>query len=360
MHDSSNGSKTPPAPGRKRRLSLFLRSARSAATPDSAASQEPESTQLQADSWRELNDELLDLERIVTAGGALPRRLAWEWGLVLEARGLAFRLEHDPQGYRLLTPAADADRALHEIKIYEIENRDAAPPLLPPPMYENSAFTVGVMLLLGLFHGISQNQWRLFGHDASKHPLPWVASGACDCFEIMYHGAWWRSVTALTLHADAAHVASNMGIGLLVMLPLCRELGSGAGWLLPLLAGALGNLLNCQVQGTGHLSVGASTAVFGAVGVLSAVRATRQGRFTPRELLLPLGAGVGLLALLGMSNDPQTDVSAHLCGFAAGLVLGAAAGLAVRRHGPPASRLSQILGALALALVVGSWALALN
>jgi len=211
---------------------------------------------------------------------------------------------------------------------------------------------------VGLFHGIAQNQWRLFGHDAARSPVPWVRQGACDCFEILFHGAWWRSITALTLHADAAHVVGNMGIGVLVMTPLCRELGSGAGWLLPLLAGALGNLLNCALQGTGHLSLGASTAVFGAVGVLSALRAAREPRWEPRSSLLPLGAGVTLLAFLGIGEDPKTDVGAHVCGFLVGLTLGAVAGLLVRRFGPPGAKLSRGLGAAALLLIVGAWRLA--
>lgn len=278
---------------------------------------------------------------------------------MLEARSLPYRIERSAGGYRLLAPAGKARRVRHEIGDYERENR--RPPASPAvPMQENTAFTVGVMLLLGLFHGISQNQWRLFGFDAARHPVPWLEHGACDCFEILYSGAWWRSVTALTLHADAAHVAGNMGIGLLVMIPLCRELGSGAGWLLPLLAGALGNLLNCALQGAGHLSVGASTAVFGAVGVLSALRAVRQHRLELRATLLPLGAGVTLLAFLGVGEDPKTDVGAHLCGFGVGLVLGSFAGVLVRRLGPPNARLSRMLGCLAVGLTVAAWLVALT
>lgn len=308
--------------------------------------------------WQDVTPELPLVSQKGRSGAGLPRRLAWEWGLVLEARHMPYRLERSAGGYRLLCPADAKDRLLQEIQSYEQENKAPHAPSLPGPMRENTGYTVGIVLLLGLFHGIAQNQWRLFGYDAARSPVPWVREGACDCFEILFHGALWRSVTALTLHADAAHVVGNMGIGLLVLAPLCRELGSGAGWLLTLLAGALGNLLNCSLQGTGHLSLGASTAVFGAVGVLSSLRAAREQRWEPRSVLLPLGAGVTLLAFLGIGKDPQTDVGAHVCGFLVGLALGVAAGLAVRRYGPPGVKLSRALGGLALLLVLYAWRLA--
>jgi membrane associated rhomboid family serine protease len=72
--------------------------------------------------------------------------------------------------------------------------------------------------------------------------------------------------------------------------------------------------------------LGSSTAVFGALGILTAcqtldvARSTRAVRLW--EIILPAGAGIALLAYLG-TGDEHTDVTAHLFGFLAGGCFGA-------------------------------------
>ena len=72
-----------------------------------------------------------------------------------------------------------------------------------------------------------------------------------------------------------------------------------------------------------HTAIGASTAVFAALGIVSAF--TRQRRWLQRDLrlrrLAPSGAGVLLLAYLGFGGE-RTDVGAHVAGFAVGLAIG--------------------------------------
>ncbi len=305
-------------------------------------------------SWEDVTPALLD----ATGKQRITKRLAWEWGLVCVARGLPCRVEHAQGGYRFFAPRDALPTVCQEIRAYERENHGVNAPAPPLPMQENTALTLGLLLLLAMFHAITQNQWRLFGYDAARHPIAWSSLGMCDCFELSIHDAWWRSVTALTLHADAAHLLGNLGIGALIMVPLCRELGSGAGWCLTILAGSLGNILNCALQGASHRNLGASTAVFGAIGVLCALRAARSPHFDRRSLLLPLGAGVMLLGFLGMSTAPDIDVGAHVCGFAAGVACGLLAGLLVRRYGPPGTRLSLLLAACAAGAPVLAWILA--
>jgi hypothetical protein len=72
--------------------------------------------------------------------------------------------------------------------------------------------------------------------------------------------------------------------------------------------------------------IGTSTAVFGALGTLSALQVPR------RRAWLTLGVGVALLGFLGTGS--RADLLAHLFGFAAGV----AEGLAVRRMTPPHAR----------------------
>ena len=94
------------------------------------------------------------------------------------------------------------------------------------------------------------------------------------------------------------------------------------GWLLILASGISGNLINAYVYGYGHNSIGASTAVFGALGLLSSYQFLKktQTPSTRFQALLPLGAGLALLAFLGSSS--HTDIMAHLFGFLSGVLIG--------------------------------------
>src|SRR6185369_4433376 len=110
-----------------------------------------------------------------------------------------------------------------------------------------------------------------------------------------------------TLHADLTHLLSNVTIGGIFIILLCRELGSGLAWSLLLGSGALGNLVNALVQAPTHRSVGASTAVFGAVGILAAISMVRYRHHLQRRWFIPVAAGLALLAILG-TEGKNTDL----------------------------------------------------
>jgi rhomboid protease GluP len=114
------------------------------------------------------------------------------------------------------------------------------------------------------------------------------------------------------------------------------------------------------LRGPGHVSVGASTAVLGGIGIvtgLACVRSWRLGTGFARAWV-PLAAGFALLALLGATEDARVDVGAHLLGFLVGGVLGGVTGVVLRRApGPGAQR---VLGVVAAAVVAGAWVLALG
>ena len=110
-----------------------------------------------------------------------------------------------------------------------------------------------------------------------------------------------------------------------------RRSAGGAGGCCSRLASIAGNLTVAALNYPGpYRSLGASTAIFAGLGLLTgrAIRVLRRpGRPHPwRAMFAPLAAGITLLALFG-AGGLQTDVGAHLMGFAAGLVLGFAAGL---------------------------------
>jgi membrane associated rhomboid family serine protease len=210
---------------------------------------------------------------------------------------------------------------------------------------------IAVLALLA-FHTVTVMAWP----GADLYPHLWNQIGAMQAGRVL-SGEWWRLVTALTLHADAAHVLSNVAIGGAFVVLVCRELGPGLGLLLVTAGGGLGNLANAAAQSPDHLSVGFSTAVFAAAGMLGAMRAAPGpgGRHLGvRYRLAPVAAAMGLLALLGF-GDARTDIGAHIFGFLAGLVLGAAGGLFLLRRGRPGKRAQWLLGGAAAGLVLAAW-----
>jgi membrane associated rhomboid family serine protease len=233
--------------------------------------------------------------------------------------------------------------------VFDDEDGDGAPEPEPLPEYHGSklAGLVMVAALVGVYLATGTRE------DAG----PAFRAGSADAARIL-HGELWRTVTALTLHADVTHLVANVAAGALLATAVCRTVGGGLGAVLLVLSGAAGNTINAAVRGPGHVSVGASTAVLGAVGVLSglAFLRARRGLGRRRGAWVPLAAGLALLGMLG--SDPQADLGAHLWGFLVGIVLGAGTGLAFVT--PPGRAAQLALGIVATAVVAGGWWLALR
>lgn len=159
---------------------------------------------------------------------------------------------------------------------------------------------------------------------------------SCDLFLSSSHGLiehreWWRPFTSLFLHADLPHLAGNLLTGLGFTVFVARTFGAWKAWLLIFLCGALGNAWNAWLQyPEAFYSLGASTAVFAALGLLSGSGFVESWRMRPLwtwpKVAAPLLAGFVLLGMLGTGKDPQTDVLGHVCGFITGLGAGAVVG----------------------------------
>lgn len=295
-----------------------------------------------------------------TPAGRLSQKQARLWSLVLRARRVPHRVRSLPGGYSVQTPARFARTAVEEILLYHKENVSPHPSIPLPEPEERSRATVAAMLGLCAFFVLTQKPWPLL----DSYPQYWRHVGAGDAGLILA-GQLWRAATALTLHADPAHVVSNAVIGGAFMILLARRVGSGTAWLLVVLAGALGNLLNALAQGPGHLSVGFSTAVFGAAGALAGLKAASgEGGFggggnSGRGWLPPVAAALALVACLGTAGE-NTDIGAHFFGLLAGGGLGGLLGHAAMRAGRPdewlGGRANAACGALAGALLALCWA----
>lgn len=288
----------------------------------------------------------MDVPQVVRM--AAERRAADEWSLALAAVGLESRIDWSPQhGYLLLVAAADAGRARATLDAYDQENRPAPAPV-PAPEYGSGIAAAALTVLLCLTFVVT-------GPRADGHAL--FAAGAADARHIRA-GEWWRAVTALTLHADFAHILSNAVVLLIFGSTLCTLVGPGVGLWLLLLSGAGGNLINSAVRGAPHSAIGASTAIFGALGALAALRVMQRRRGARPSAFAawaPLAAALALLGLLGSSA--RSDVLAHLFGFLVGAVLGSM--VATTWPQPPGRGAQHRLVVAAAVALAACWALAL-
>jgi len=153
--------------------------------------------------------------------------------------------------------------------------------------------------------------------------VDWLSAGVLDGIAVR-DGEWWRVFTALTLHGDIGHLIANLFFGAVFGGCVGRYLGSGVAWAIILLAAGAGNALDLALLPSSHRAIGASTAVFTALGVVAALlwRAESGRASTWARRYAPLIGAAVLLAYIG-TGDAGTDAVAHLTGFIAGLFAGA-------------------------------------
>jgi rhomboid protease GluP len=277
------------------------------------------------------------------------KSLCREFSLVLEAKDIEHETREIESSWVLSVPSSDLSRAYDEISRYAAERsvprRVSDAIELRPSATIGAIAYVAILLLTAYCAG---NRW--FGAD-------WLSIGDLE------GGAareWWRAVTALTLHLDQEHLLGNVLFGVVAGLAAARLLGDGVAWASILGAAALANYVEILIAPATHRAVGASTAVFAALGLLAGM-AWRQ-RLTLRERLwyrwAPLVAGVCLLTLLG-SGNAHVDVLGHALGF----VFGIGAGWIYTQADVPnyrGRRLQIVAGAGAAFLVCVAWLLALS
>ena len=159
-----------------------------------------------------------------------------------------------------------------------------------------------------------------------------VERAASSSLGLLRDGEWWRPFTSLFFHADAPHLAGNILFGSLFLYFLVHSIGAAKAWFWMLLCGGIGNAINCWLNFPEYFqSIGASTAVFASLGLLSGLGVAEFIRIRPRlpwaRIAAPFCAGFVLLGMLGSSSDPHTDVIGHVCGFSTGLIAGFAVGM---------------------------------
>ena len=289
---------------------------------------------------------------VAIVGTYATRTDAYDRSLVVAAMELPHWILRREEQFALCVAPDDAPAVAEELARFEAERaeRPTTPaPSIPSAKYSTISLYACVWIMSG-FYALQVNG-----------PKWWLDRGTASSQAIM-RGAWWQAFTALTLHADLSHLGANIAAGLVYAGFLLPLLGAGWTWLFIVLAGGAGNWINAWGhRGVQHLSIGASTAVFAALGILVAAQCTLQAlavrAVRPREFLLPIGAGLGLLAYLGGAGDQQIDSTAHLFGLLAGVPFGiVGVWLRLGLRTPPFLQI--LLAWLALALLALSWRLA--
>jgi membrane associated rhomboid family serine protease len=283
----------------------------------------------------------------IAIASAPNERHAADLGLVLTARGIEHVRQPGVVGWDVSVPVSRVAEARAELAQYVFENKRA---IGQRRIEEVGDGLPGMIAYLAILLGV------FFCVHASVLSLDWFGTGRLVAGRVMA-GEWWRTVTALTVHWDLDHLGGNLVFGAFFGFFIGRYLGLGIGWLSVIGAATLANVLAALLLEPTHTSLGASTAVFAALGILTAYT-WRRGylRETPwRWRLAPIVAGIGLLAFTGAGGE-NTDLFAHLAGFLAGFGtgLGLARWLTLQRlESRPTQR---VCAALTLALIAGAWA----
>ncbi|QDS94362.1 Rhomboid family protein [Roseimaritima multifibrata] len=280
------------------------------------------------------------------------RETCFESRLVLEAVGIPSDMRPQAGSWVLVVPSQYVPAAFAELHAYQQDHpAETTRPASKVQTY--SGAIAGIVLYAATILSVALLA------NLSAYGWDWNSIGVMRAGEVT-SGEWWRTITALTLHADSRHLASNLLFGGLFGLMAGRIFGGGVAWLCITLGGALGNAMNAFAQSADHASIGASTAVFAALGMMvaHALRPRSFERGNRMKRWSPLIAGVLLLSFIGV-GDERTDVLAHVTGFIAGLGIGWGASRL------PARWLSNEFvqtgcGVAAIGLVIVAWFCAAN
>lgn len=296
-----------------------------------------------------------DRLHFISVQEAADRRGLAESALVLTARGIVSH-EVDVDGRWCLLVRADRAASAHaELAAYLRENAPR-PPATVLPTAAGVWYGIAGYLLVIWQHPLLEG-FGIYGGSARYAGR--LAAG------LVRDGEWWRTITALTLHADLGHIVANSAFGMLFGLLLGRHIGAGVGWLLVLLAAAVANAINAWLQPEAFASIGASTATFAALGIVAAYT-FRHGHIRDAEFkrrVGPLFAALCLLVFTGLgdaeSDNDRTDVSAHVLGLLCGGVAGTLAGCSRNLH-RIGTRGQLAAGGGAVLIIAIAWLLALH
>ena len=284
-------------------------------------------------------------ESILLASGTY--RQIRDYSLVLLSQGVIHRLERSSEGpFEIYVTPENEAKSRHQLKLYIKEN---------PPKEENPPIPLSFSL---------QPLWVLlvpvictfadFGNFVERMHL----QGLADADKIL-RGEWWRTITAITLHGDARHLAGNLVTGYIVLnlmayrIPLAR--------MVPFLAigSALANFAVAATVQTDYRALGFSSFVFASIGALAVI----EFRLMPHEThgmlrrFAPLCGALSLAVFLGLGEN--ADILGHFYGFFVGCLCGLIPKKKMLRWGTPTTLPDLLWVAVYFGIFAFSWKMAL-
>lgn len=298
--------------------------------------------------------------------GRYPRlQDARDRGLVVTSMDLPHWIVRHGKEYAVCVELGSRERVLAALAEYEAEESSRVEErVIEPLKIPKFAVLMTLLVMAGLYAFQTSFAERL-GRVISR--------GVADDV-LIRSGEWWRCFTALTLHGDSEHLVSNLSLAVFAFAFVYARLGVGYGLLGTIVGGALGNALNSIAHlSEAHRSLGSSTALFAALGLLSGseiVARLANGSRSRWPFIVPVGAALAFLGLYGGGGGGvkpdgtpipvgRVDLGAHLFGLVAGVMVGAI----LYRLGARArtGNLGQIVAScVGVGLLIGSWFSAVN
>lgn len=262
---------------------------------------------------------------------ALKRRLRL-WLLVLESRHIPFVCCRFGKHSALYVPVLFASLARNEITEFETEDLRQACYLPARPCWRAGGLIVAVLIFWHLLRFGAVPFYTLPVPPFPVLPTDWPQAFGLDIYRVKALGEWWRTVTALSLHADIQHLLGNAVVTGIFFSLLAGRAGVREALFLAVLGGSVGNAITVLFKVSYSISIGFSTAGFAIIGALGAyvfcdmihLRRTDGGLqlLQAYRWFAPVVAILGFLALLGGAGQVGTNFLAHCTGLGAGFALG--------------------------------------
>jgi rhomboid protease GluP len=233
--------------------------------------------------------------------------------LILSSQHIKTYTQREGKGFNILVEEGGKAYAYATVRAYEQENKTRKNFSHPYELSLNPFSSGAAICIMGLLTMI-----HFYIAYIAKHEQAVLAYGSSSLF--IQQGETFRAVTALFLHADVGHLLGNLAGIIILVAPFFKLSGFGTGPFMLLMAGTTGNLLTAAFYRNAHLSIGASTAIMGAAGLLAAFHLTLKNQSFSFRSILPIPAGITLVLLF--SQGERTDIMAHIFGFASGFVFG--------------------------------------
>lgn len=236
-----------------------------------------------------------------------------DWGLVLASQGIDTTIEkdHENQKYILIVSDSDYDRAIEQIRLYQIENRRRKIIQLldlPADLFNWSSFAWAIVIII--FYVLQTNANFDLTSAGQMHK------------NAVLRGEWWRLFTAISLHKDIAHLACNATVGFIFIGFAMVHYGVGLCLLLSVASGAFGNFIGILLREGDYYGLGASGMVMGALGLLAGAGWFMTYTSDHYKAINKKRAIAGFLLFILLGMNPGSDVQAHAGGFLSGYLLG--------------------------------------